>query len=132
MHQTRQWNWLACALAIVLAGGGLIAGQEPKAPKVKEPTAAQKKIAVAISGGHSYQKHVVDEKQFPDIKSQEEFGELIAKVIANATNHRELENGREAYYDKNINVIVIYNPKARDKGTCFKPSAGIRYFQNLK
>ena len=115
--------WLRVT-AILLATGTLAFAEDAKpAARDKEPTAAQQKIAAAIAGGHSYQKHVVEEKQFPDVKSEQEFSDLVAKTIANATHHRELENGREAFYDKRTNVIVIHNPRARDKGTCFKPSA---------
>ena len=85
-----------------------------------------------MSEGHSYDKHVVEEKLFPDVKSKDEFAKVIGKVLANPTHHRKLENDREAYYDSKSNTIVIYNPHARDKGTCFKPRAGLRYFENLK
>lgn len=103
-----------------------------KENKVKEPTAAQRKIAKAIGTGHAYEKHVIDEKLFPEVKSEKDFIELIGKVIANPTHHRDLENDREAYYDSKSNTIVIYNPRAKDNGTCFRPRAGLKYFQNLK
>jgi hypothetical protein len=99
---------------------------------LKEPTAAQLKIAKAIAMGHSYEKHVIGEKQFPDVKSTEDFVELIASVLANPTHHRKLENNREAYFDNRSNTIIIYNPHARDKGTCFRPRAGVKYFEGLK
>jgi hypothetical protein len=121
-----------CLLALVLAIGACASGEEKQEPKLKEPTAAQKKIAAAIAGGHAYQKHVVDEKLFPEVKAQEDFRDLIGKVIANPTHHRRLENEREAFYDKKSNTIVIYNPRARDRGTCFRPRAGLDYFRNLK
>jgi hypothetical protein len=57
---------------------------------------------------------------------------LIAKVLANPTHHRQLENDREAYFDNESNTIVIYNPHARDKGTCFRPRRGLKYFESLK
>ncbi|MFO0965716.1 MAG: hypothetical protein U0793_09055 [Gemmataceae bacterium] len=50
--------------------------------------------------GHSYEKHVVDEKLFPEVKSRDDFIDLIANVLANRTHHRDLENDREAYYDR--------------------------------
>jgi len=109
------------------------ADDDPKKDKkLKEPTAAQLKIAKAIASGHAYEKHVVEEKLFPEVKSPKDFTELIAKVLANPSHHRELENGREAYFDKTSNTIVIYNPRAKDKGTCFHPRAGLKYFEGLK
>lgn len=116
------------ALAFVLHGPAPAGKKDPK----KEPTAAQKKIARAIGMGHSYEKHVVDEKLFPEVKSRDDFIDLIANVLANRTHHRDLENDREAYYDRKTNTIVIYNPHARDRGTCFRPRNGLKYFDNLK
>ena len=120
-----------CLLTALLANPGA-GGDKKKPAKPKEPTAAQKKIAKAIGTGHSYDKHVITEKQFPEVKSEEDFVELIGKILANPTHHRDLEDDREAYFDKKSNTIVIYNPRARDKGTCFKPRAGLKYFENLK
>lgn len=135
MHRTRLAVGLAaCVLAWLAASfGNAGAGDEKKKEqKLKEPTPAQLKIAKAIAMGHSYEKHVIDEKLFPEVKTTTDFVEVIAKVIANPTHHRDLENDREAYYDKKSNTIVIYNPHARDKGTCFRPRAGLRYYDNLK
>jgi len=103
-----------------------------KDKKLKEPTAAQLKIAKAIATGHAYEKHVVEEKLFPEVKNRGDFTDVIAKVLANPTHHRDLENDREAYFDKKSNTIVIYNPHARDNGTCFRPRAGLKYFEGLK
>lgn len=125
----------AASLLVALFVVGLLRGDdEPKKKdaKPKEPTAAQLRIAKAMSEGHAYDKHVVEEKLFPDVKSKDEFAKVIGKVLANPTHHRKLENDREAYFDNKSNTIVIYNPHARDKGTCFRPRAGLRYFENLK
>jgi hypothetical protein len=123
----------AALFAALLVSASAGADAEPKKDrKLKEPTAAQLKIARAIARGHSYEKHVVGEKLFPEVRSVEDFIELIANVLANPTHHRKLENDREAYFDNKSRTIVIYNPHARDKGTCFRPRAGLKYFQGLK
>jgi hypothetical protein len=93
---------------------------------------AQDGRADAISKGHSYQKHVVDEELFPQVKSRTDFAKVIAGVLANPTHHRALNNDREAYYDQAANIIVIVNPHAKDRGTCFRPAAKKRYYDNLK
>jgi hypothetical protein len=120
--------WVALFLAFPACEGGDV----KKDKKLKEPTAAQAKIAKAIAMGHAYEKHVVEEKLFPEVKSPHDFAELIGKVLANPTHHRELENDREAYFDNKSNTIVIYNPHARDRGTCFRPRAGLKYYEGLK
>jgi hypothetical protein len=117
-------------LMIPLASG-MTAAQETK-KKDKTPTAAQLKIADAISNGHSYQKHVVDEELFPEVKSKADFAKVIAGVLANPSHHKDLANEREAYYDQATNIIVIVNPHAKDRGTCFRPSGKKRYYDNLK
>jgi hypothetical protein len=124
--------FVACLCAFLVAVVAKSDDDPKKDNKPKDPTEAQLKIAGAIAGGHSYEKHVVEEKLFPEVKSEKDFKELIGKILANPTHHRKLENDREAYYDKPSNTIVIYNPHARDKGTCFRPSAGLKYFDNLK
>jgi hypothetical protein len=104
-----------------------------KPAKAKEfSDAAHKRIANAIASGHSYQKHVIEEKLFPEVKSEKDFVLVIAKVLASPTHHRDLENDRQAFYDIKSNTIVIYNPHAKDNGTCFRPNAGLKYFENLK
>ena len=120
-----------CMFAMHLATSAS-GGDKKQDAKLKEPTAAQKKIARAIASGHAYEKHVVEEKLFPEVKSERDFMELIGKVLANPTHHRDLENGRAAYYDRMSNTIVIHNPRARDNGTCFRPRAGLKYYENLK
>jgi hypothetical protein len=123
---------LACLVALLVAASANADDNPKKEVRLKEPTAKQMRIARAMAAGHSYQKHVVEEKLFPEVKNRDEFADLIARLLANASHHRELENDREAFYDSTSNTIVIYNPHARDKGTCFRPRAGLKYFKNLK
>jgi hypothetical protein len=133
MHRSKAFSVVACLFAMLFATTmACNSGDTKKDPLPKEPTAAQKKIAKAIASGHAYEKHVVEEKLFPEVRSEQEFIDLIAKVLANPTHHRELENNREAFYDSTSNTIIIYNPHARDNGTCFRPNAKLKYYQGLK
>src|SRR5262249_791888 len=121
---------LLAALSVVVPASADDDSKKDRKPK--EPTAAQLKIAKAMAEDHAYEKHVVEEKLVPDVRSRDEVTQVIAKVLANPSHHRKLENDREAYYDYKSNTIVIYNPHARDKGTCFRPRAGLRYFEGLR
>ena len=133
MHRMRAIAGIAsCMFAFLVVVCAFAGGDLKKDKKLKEPTAAQLKIAKAIAGGHAYEKHVVEEKLFPEVKSTSDFVDVIAKVLANPTHHRELENDREAYFDKTSNTIVIYSPHAKDRGTCFRPRNGLKYFEGLK
>src|SRR5438045_1914961 len=80
----------ACTFALLIAASASLGGDK-KETKLKEPTAAQKKIAKAIAAGHAYEKHVIEEKLFPEVKSASDFRELIGKVLANPTHQRGLE-----------------------------------------
>jgi hypothetical protein len=133
MLSTRTLSLLAALLAVLLYTQGR-ASDPPK-----EPTASQKAIAKRIGKGHSFQKHVVDERDFDMLlkeKSrrarQEEFIALIAKVIANPTHSKKLARQREAFYDRDNNILVIVDPNTRDHGTCFRPSRKKQYYDNLK
>jgi hypothetical protein len=134
MRAQRVCCLIAAMFPLILVCSPAVLGQsnDKDQPKLKQPTAKQLKIAEAIANGHSYEKHVVKEKLFPEVKDREDFAKLIGKVIANAAHHKELENDREAFYDQKTNTIVIVNPRARDKGTCFRPDRGKKYFDNLK
>ena len=86
-----------------------------------------------IGRGHAYKKHVVKQKEFPKVKSKEQLVNIVDKVTSSVhSQHKVLSNGREAWYRKADNTLVIYNPNHPDKGTVFRPTAGETYFNNLK
>jgi filamentous hemagglutinin len=85
-----------------------------------------------MSKGHAYGKHVVEKGEFPDIRSPGECAAEIDRVMTNPTHTRQLSGGRTAYRDDKTGTVVIHNPKAADQGTCFKPTDGKSYFDNLK
>ncbi|MFQ3684942.1 MAG: hypothetical protein SNJ51_21970, partial [Roseiflexus sp.] len=85
--------------------------------------------AHAIANGHAYNKHVVTQREFPEITNNSDFTSLIEDIINNPEEHKALSNGRHAFWKNN--TVVIYNPNASDKGTCFKPTAGKSYYDNL-
>jgi hypothetical protein len=85
--------------------------------------------ANTIANGHAYHKHVQVQKEFPEIKDSNDFATLINTIMTSPAEHKVLTNGREAFWDGK--TVVIYNPKAGDKGTCFRPTAGKSYFDNL-
>jgi hypothetical protein len=85
--------------------------------------------ANTIANGHAYNKHVQVQKEFPEIKHVNDFATLINTIMTSPAEHKVLTNGREAFWDGK--TVVIYNPKAGDKGTCFRPTAGKSYFDNL-
>ncbi|MBL8146564.1 MAG: hypothetical protein JNL34_09290 [Anaerolineae bacterium] len=85
--------------------------------------------AGTIANGHSYQKHVIDQAEFPGIADKTQFTTVVSGVMTSPDEKRNLSGGRVAYWKGD--TVVIYNPAAGDKGTCFKPTRGKAYFDNL-
>jgi hypothetical protein len=81
-----------------------------------------------ISGGHAFEKHVIEQGEFPGITTREQFASTIEEVVRNG-EMRPLSNGRSAYWQDG--TIVIRNPNAVDGGTAFRPTNGYDYFMNL-
>ncbi|MGK5732830.1 polymorphic toxin-type HINT domain-containing protein [Streptomyces sp. URMC 124] len=82
---------------------------------------------LAGADGHAYRKHVVEQGEFPGIRTRAQFAEMIEDVILNG-ERRVGALGRSAYWKNG--VIVIRNPGSPDGGTVFAPKAGYDYFLN--
>lgn len=95
------------------------------AARLRNQLAAQE-----IAGGHAFGKHVVKEGQFPGITTPQQFGAHIENIMNNPSAVRHLSNGRTAYWDNASGTVVIRHPSAKDGGTAFKPTAGVKYFND--
>ncbi|WP_244501204.1 polymorphic toxin-type HINT domain-containing protein [Streptomyces sp. TP-A0874] len=80
---------------------------------------------LAGADGHAFQKHVVEQGEFPGIRTREQFSDMIEGVILNG-ERRVRSDGASAYWRNG--VVVIRNPGSRDGGTVFAPQEGYRYF----
>ena len=92
-----------------------------------------------IAGGHAFEKHVLgignpSQAEFGGlgIRTRNQFAEHIENVINNPTQSGALRNGREYFYDRTTNTIVIRNPRAADGGTAFRPVDPDTYLKNLR
>lgn len=101
-------------------------------------------IAQAIAGGHAYRKHIVDGAEFragrringlafpsASIEARPAFAAFIADILADPDRDKRLANRRHGYWDEDTGTVVIYNARAADCGTAFRPDRGVRYYQNL-
>jgi RHS repeat-associated protein len=86
-------------------------------------------IAKQIADGHAYDKHVVEEGQFPDIESREDFADHIFGCMING-EEKPLNNGRTAWWDADSGTVVIHDPNDPDSGTAFRPTNGKDYFDH--
>jgi len=92
------------------------------APRLQAKLAAEE---LAGADGHAFDKHVLQQGEFPGIRTRQQFANMIEDVILNG-ERRVGGGGRSAYWRNG--VIVIRNPRARDGGTVFAPKEGYEYF----
>jgi translation initiation factor 2B subunit (eIF-2B alpha/beta/delta family) len=91
--------------------------------------AEAKVSAKKIARGHGFENHIVRQsKRYPDIKNQEEYRQLIEKIIREEKDTKNLKKGRTAYWDEKSGFFVVENPNDPDGGTAFRPSSGKAYF----
>jgi filamentous hemagglutinin len=102
--------------------------------KLQNALAAQQ-----IAGGHAFTKHVLgsdnpngQEFKGLDIRTRNQFADLIERIINNPTASKNLSRGRTAYWDSETGTVVIRNPRDKDGGTAFRPSRGRDYFNDLE
>jgi hypothetical protein len=90
-------------------------------------------IARRISVGHAYRKHVVQGDDFPEIKSSEEFAEVIFEILTDpASLERGLRDGRQAFWSDRHRALVILDLLSEDCGTALRPAPGKAYFRGLR
>jgi hypothetical protein len=87
--------------------------------------------AEEIAGGHAFDKHVIDQGEFPGVTTRSQFAQKIESVIRNG-EAKSLSGGRIAWWDSGSGTVVIRNPGAVDGGTAFVPTNGRAYFDGLK
>jgi hypothetical protein len=80
-----------------------------------------------ISAGHAFEKHVVEQGEFPGVATRQEFANVIEDTVMKGES-RDLSNGRTAYW--NDGIVVIRDPGSEDGGTAFRPPS-YDYFKGL-
>jgi hypothetical protein len=67
-------------------------------------------------------------EEFPEIKTREQFADLVKKIMKEPTEVKNLERGRTGYWHEESKTVVIRDSKSADGGTAFKPDTGRDYF----
>ena len=102
----------------------------------QESDAYANDVAKSISEGHAFDKHVIEKKEFSDLKigTKDEFKECVENIVkgAKGSNRRTLGRGRTAYWNDEKGILVIWDPKSPDLGTAFRPKTGRLYFEGLR
>lgn len=115
-------TWRGCHPSIFTAS-------RPATSVVSSQLLKNKLISEAISKGHAFEKHILNQGEFPGwIRTRKQFGEHIENVINNPTSIRELVRDRVAYWHQETGTAVIHDPRAIDRGTAFQPFDGVDYF----
>ena len=68
------------------------------------------RIGAEISEGHAFDKHVVDQAEFPGVTTREQFASLIEGAVMNGES-RALSGDRTAYWSDG--TVVIRHPGRR-------------------
>jgi len=120
----------AAALLLALAG--------PAEARCSARTPAARAAAIAR---HAWDKHGpefgpgrrIANKSFPRPGLTSE-GELAAKVksILDGGAGEQISNGRTKFWEDATGTIVIFNSRARDCGTAFRPNQGRRYYDRQR
>jgi len=87
--------------------------------------ATAKADAVAIAGGHAWQKH---ESEFPGW-TRADFQKAVERTVEHPDGQKTLARGRTAYWSDAYKMIVIRDRASPDAGTAFRPKAGKDYFE---
>lgn len=89
-------------------------------------------IAERIARGHAFQEHVIEKDDFPEIRTREEFADLIRQVLIDpSAAERPLQTGRHAFWSDALQMVVIVDEASEDAGTAFRPSKHKAYFRGL-
>ena len=81
-------------------------------------------VAHRISNGHAWDKHVIEQNEFPEISHPREFADRIETALLTG-EERLIARGRSVHWKDGL--IVIVDPRSPDLGSAFKSS--YRYFQ---
>lgn len=88
-------------------------------------------VAEQLAKGHAYDKHVVDDAEYPEIDSRSAFADLVEDVMTSPDATKPLPGDRQASWQAKTRTVVILNPKDPDGGTAFRPAQGKAYFDDL-
>lgn len=104
----------------------------PATSSVSAQLLKNKLISEQIAGGHAFEKHVINRKEFLDsIVTRKEFARHIEKILNKPTEIKALTCNRIGYWDQKSGTVIIRDPLQRDGGTAFKPLRGKTYYDEV-
>jgi hypothetical protein len=92
-----------------------------------------RQIAQRIAKGLAYSKLVARGDDFPEIKSRDEFADLIYQVLTDPFSvAKQLRAERQAFWSERHRAIVILDRLSEDGGTAYRPVLGKEHFRFLR
>jgi hypothetical protein len=80
----------------------------------------------AKAAAHGYERHVVRQHEFPEIRSQADLQALAKNVMKTNPPERGI-NGQIFFYQSTTNTLVVINPRNPAQSSIFRPTAGRPY-----
>ncbi len=93
---------------------------------------AAKKVARSIAFGHAYEKHAANVSESGELITPSSFESLILETLLNPAKRRELENGRQVFWNSEEEFLVVVNPVDPEMGTAYWPEGGIHGYKILR
>ncbi len=120
----------ATATARPKAAGQAVRPQPDGASALNAKLLKKQLIAEQISKGHSFEKHVLRQGEFPSwIRTKKQLQDHIEIVLNDPiTTQKTIDNIRTVYVHRPSHTVIIHNVKAVDRGTVFQPKVGIDEF----
>ncbi|WP_149204596.1 putative T7SS-secreted protein [Actinotalea subterranea] len=120
----------AKAAASVAKGAESVAkGAAPEAPAVTasrlNARAAAEKMVLE---GHAFQKHVIDQKEFPEVRTKEDLVRIAETTIREGEG-KDLPRGRTGFWKDD--VLVVHDSKTAHGGSVYRPWNGYIAFLEL-
>ncbi|MFB9135580.1 two-partner secretion domain-containing protein [Vibrio olivae] len=86
--------------------------------------------AQEIANGHAFDKHVLKQGEFPDVRTRQQFQNHVEDVLHNPSEVRYYKDGRTVYIQDSSSTVVIRNSGAGES-TAFQPSDWTEYLDTL-
>ena len=87
-------------------------------------------IAEELASGHAFGKHVLEQGEFPGVRTRAQFASEIEEFLNSPdTVMKNGANGKTYYWNDAKGTFLVRNPHSPEGGTYFRPEAGRAYFE---
>jgi hypothetical protein len=80
----------------------------------------------ARAAAHAYDKHVITQHEFPEVRNQADL-QVLAENVMKTSQPEKGGNGSIFFYQATTNTLVVLNPRNPVQSSIFRPTAGRTY-----